>query len=504
MSDSNNLLAWPTCTGYVTVRPLTAKSPRKVWLMRRDSDQSYMVLKLSSNAESICSLRQKQVESARKYVIDFYGTLSTQLGEGILMEYCPGGSLAQLLEERSAFSLGECITALAPIAQTLAVLHSSGQIHGDVSASNVLLTADGMPKLGDFQEARTGIDQTPGSGTPGFMAPEVSACEPEGRLGEQDVYSLGACLWFLLEGTAPPEPNMRPPVTVIFPAVPILIHELLLDSLHQDPLQRPTAEQFARTLFAAAQAEPINWEQCTPVDSTHLMATIHPGDSSNRLRRKRPVERKVQKIQNDGGTPVWRMHDLRRTPGRAKVYLAVVGGVALIGASFLGVNLMGEHAQSEKKALSQAQEQPEPCRIQDGAVVPACAFSAETVIASFIKLSHERDVALDTENSKALSAIYPPASEQLQRDRQTLERLDSLELKINGLSTRLEDISVTARARPDTVILSATSTQEAYDYVDSENSVIHQVARGTREHIEVELKLIEGKWKIGKVISRSA
>jgi len=100
-----------------------------------------MVLKISSEAERICSLRQKQVESARKYVVDFYGTLTTQLGGGILMEYCPGGSLAQLLAERRPFSLGECVTALAPIAQTLSALHASGQVHGDVSVSNVLLTA---------------------------------------------------------------------------------------------------------------------------------------------------------------------------------------------------------------------------------------------------------------------------------------------------------------------------------------------------------------------------
>ncbi|PRA06353.1 hypothetical protein CQ019_02865 [Arthrobacter sp. MYb229] len=504
MNDSNNLLAWPTSPGYVTVRPLKAKSPCKVWLMRRDSDQSYMVLKLSSNAESICSLRQKQVESARKYVIDFYGTLSTQLGEGILMEYCPGGSLAQLLEERAPFSLGECVTALAPVAQTLAALHSTGQVHGDVSAGNVLLTADGMPKLGDFQESRTGIDQTPGSGTPGFMAPEVSAREPEGRLGEQDVYSLGACLWFLLEGTAPPEPNMRPPVTVIFPSVPTLVHELLLDSLHQDPVQRPTAEQFARTLFAAAQAEAITWEQCTPVESTHLMATVHPSEVRGRRRRRRSRRPQAEKGQKDYAAPEWRMHELRRTPGRAKVYLAVAGGVALVGVSFLGVNLVGERGQSESGTLSQTQERREPCRILDGAVVPACAFSAETVIASFIKLSRERDAALESEDLKALSAIYPPASEQFQRDQQTLERLDSLKLGINGLATRLEDISVTARAQPDTVILRATSTQEAYDYVDSANRVVHQVARGTRERIEVELKLIEGNWKIGKVLSREA
>lgn len=503
MSDSNNLLAWPTCPGYVTVRPLNAKSPCKVWLMRRDSDQSYMVLKISSEAERICSLRQKQVESARKYVVDFYGTLTTQLGAGILMEYCPGGSLAQLLEERAPFSLGECVTALAPIAQTLSALHASGQVHGDVSASNVLLTAEGMPKLGDFQEARIASDQSVGSGTPGFMAPEVAACQIESRVGEQDVYSLGACLWFLLEGTAPPEPGQRPPITVIFPQIPTLIHELMLDSLHLDPRQRPTAEQFARTLFAAAQAEPIDWQHCTPTDSTHLMATVHPEVKSKHARVKL---RKVKgpKKPSSAAQSHWQEHELHQTPGRSKVYLTVVGGISLIVVSILGVNLMGDQRNSTKAENTEPAVPVEDCRIQDAAVVPACAFSADVVIANFLKLSGERDAALEAKNIKALARIYPPASEQLERDKQMLDSLAELELGLSGLNTTLEDISIMARAHPDTVILSATSTQEAYDYINAKDQVVHRAASGAHERIQMELKLVEGQWKIGKLLGRGA
>lgn len=502
MNESSNLMAWPTCPGYVTVRPLNDLSDCKIWLMRRDSDQNYMVLKLCGDAENICSLRQTQVEATRKYVVDFYGTISTQLGDGLLMEYCPGGSLAQLLVERPPFTLGESITALAPIAQTLAALHLSGQRHGDVSASNILLTAHGMPKLGDFQDSAPSFSEGSGAGTPGFMAPEVCLGSSEQQLGEQDVYSLGACLWFLLDGKAPPDPSSRPPVRMIFPDVPELIHELLLDSLHEDPTRRPTAGEFARTLFASAQAQAINWAHCTPEISTHLMATIHPAPQHRSRRQRRKLTPNVAAPYARSAESEWHVPKLKHTPGRNRVMAASGVGAALLALSVLGVNAMGGTLPAFGEKNQAPQIEPSSCKIQDGGNEPGCAWNADVVIANFIRLSEARDKAMRNQNLKALAKIYPADSEQLSRDQQTMDKLKDLGLRLEGLNTHLAEIAIIARGKPDTVVLAALSTQGAYAYVDAGDRVVHEVAQGNEERIEVELKLVEGQWKIGKVISR--
>lgn len=191
MDESTNVLAWPTCPGYMTVKPLSTKSPCKVWLIRRESDQQYMVLKLSLTMENVASQRLHNVNAARKYVVDSYGMLSTQLGDGLLMEYCPGGSLAALMARRSNFTLAECVTALAPIAQAIAGLHAAGMRHGDISPSNIMLTAQGMPKIIDFQEASLSQDAAEVAGTPGFIAPETFTGAGEEELGARDVFALG-------------------------------------------------------------------------------------------------------------------------------------------------------------------------------------------------------------------------------------------------------------------------------------------------------------------------
>ena len=505
MDESTNVLAWPTCPGYMTVKPLNAKSPCKVWLIRRESDQQYMVLKLSLTMENVAAQRLNTVNAPRKYVVDFYGMLNTQLGDGLLMEYCPGGSLAALVAQRSTFTLAECVTALAPIAQAIAGLHAAGMRHGDISPSNIMLTAQGMPKIIDFQEASLGQDTAEIAGTPGFMAPEVLAGAAEDELGAQDVFSLGSCLWYLLDGEPPAEPHHRPPVRVQFPGVPEIIQELLADSLDENPRHRPTADQFARTLFSSTPAEPIHWEGFIDTDSNQLMDTIHPELGARAKRRRAASRRKPgSAIPVDvGKDESWHGKHLRRTPGGAKIVGALaICGIA-IAASLLGVKYLLPGHPPDPAAQAAETGGAEGCRILDVGKVPACAFEADTVIASFLALSAARDQAMNSGDSSALGKIYVADSEQLQRDRETLDSMRQLNLRFKGLETTLEDISIQARGAADTVILQARSRHSSYTYVDDAGTLRHQVAAGDPERIQVEIELVDGRWLLGPVLSRS-
>ncbi|MFJ2621415.1 protein kinase [Glutamicibacter sp. NPDC087344] len=443
--------------------------------------------------------------TARKYVVDIYGLLTTQLGEGLLMEYCPGGSIAELVTQRSAFELGECVTALAPIAQTIAGLHLEGLRHGDISPSNILLTAQGMPKIIDFQESSLGQDVPATAGTPGFVDPLALQGGEEEVFGSQDVYALGSCLWYLLDGEPPDEAHFRPPVRVQFPLVPQIIQELLAQSLDQDPRLRPTADQFARTLFSSTPAQPIRWEGFIDPDGNQLMDTIHPELERRSARRGR--ERlaadsrkrcRQSKIDSD-----WHGHLLRRTPGGAKIVITLAAGALVMAASFFGVKylLPGPNADPAAQAAPPVNEAG--CRILDVGEVPACAFEADTVIASFLELSAQRDRAMNESDARALAKIYVEGSDQLLRDRQTLATMSELNLRFKGLATSMENISVQARGAANTVVLNAYSTQSAYSYVDSAGAIRHQVAAGEGEWIRVEVELVDGQWRLGLVHSRT-
>ena len=92
---------------------------------------------------------------------------------------------------------------------------NKGVLHRDVKPANVLLTAEGIPKLADFNISFSEEVQgsSPGAsfgGSLNYMSPEqLRACHPSlgGKVDDldrrSDLYSLGIVLWELLTGSKP-------------------------------------------------------------------------------------------------------------------------------------------------------------------------------------------------------------------------------------------------------------------------------------------------------------
>lgn len=103
----------------------------------------------------------------------------------------------------------------ARLARGLDYAHRQGILHRDIKPANVLLTADGAPKLADFNISFSAkLDgATPAAyfgGSLIYMSPEqLEACNPaharkaDSLDGRSDLYSLGVLLWELLTGDRP-------------------------------------------------------------------------------------------------------------------------------------------------------------------------------------------------------------------------------------------------------------------------------------------------------------
>ena len=124
----------------------------------------------------------------------------------------PGGSeakrtLAALSFERALAWWG------ARMAEALHHAHERGVLHRDVKPSNVLVTADGMPMLLDFNLAQGPLAERPDDapaavgGTLAYMAPEHLEALAEGMADDvdalADVYALGVVLFEALAGSRP-------------------------------------------------------------------------------------------------------------------------------------------------------------------------------------------------------------------------------------------------------------------------------------------------------------
>ncbi len=156
----------------------------------------------------------------------------------IIMEWV-GPSLAQRLAEGSVAATN--VRAIAKsLLLGLGAIHDAGYVHGDISPANLLLDDDAQLKIADFGTMvpctiRPNDLDIAKAGTPGFIAPEVSADAT--MQFSADLYAAGRVLKMLVEHCSSDDDAIEP-----------------LDFLAQrlsapDPCQRPPSAVAALALI---------------------------------------------------------------------------------------------------------------------------------------------------------------------------------------------------------------------------------------------------------------
>ena len=191
----------------------------------------------------------------------------------IAMEYVPGRTLRQLLNERGRLGAREALEIMSGVLTGLAAAHEAGFAHRDVKPENVLLTTSGAVKVADFGLARSvaGAVQTKGGmiiGTAAYLAPEqVSGGTSDART---DVYAAGVMLFELLTGTQPHAGEsplavaykhvneVVPAPSSILPGLSTAVDALVAMATSRDPDLRPAnAGQFLRAITEVREGQPL-------------------------------------------------------------------------------------------------------------------------------------------------------------------------------------------------------------------------------------------------------
>jgi eukaryotic-like serine/threonine-protein kinase len=150
-------------------------------------------------------------------------------------------------------SIRDAARLVEQLAETVGYLHRQGVVHGNLKPSNVLLGADGIPRLADFR--LTGglfFGSSPEEGDSGcsYLAPELADDRAREARPNTDIYGLGLILYELLTGRPPfsgatarealeqvrtrdPEPPSR-----LNPQVPPRLDTVCLRCLRKNPWRR--------------------------------------------------------------------------------------------------------------------------------------------------------------------------------------------------------------------------------------------------------------------------
>ena len=203
----------------------------------------------------------------------------------IVMECLPGRTLADEMAEGPMAGPRARSVALQVLG-ALDAAHRAGVIHRDVKPGNILLTADGTAKVGDFGIAKTteGLDHTATGmivGTPSYLAPERITGSP--ATARSDLYAVGVVLYEALAGARPFAD--RPPLALVAAVqheVPRPLGELVpgvdpaLVAAAERAMAKDPAARFdsASSMAAAIRAERV--EVVQPTGVTRIGAAPEP------------------------------------------------------------------------------------------------------------------------------------------------------------------------------------------------------------------------------------
>ena len=240
-------------SGY-KVQEVVSRGASAVLLKVTDSDGATWALKFVPGAtKSDREFLAREVQNLKKLdsprVSKFKELIEDEAGSGIVMEFVPGQTLAQMKADLPLRGLLFRSFAMA-VLDAVKVIHSAGLVHRDLKPENVVFGEEGV-KVVDFgisMDADSAYGEE--SGTPTWVSPEQAQGEP--ATTASDIFNLGLLLAFASTGVHPF--GTGAPDAVLYrlinkapnlDAVPSALREPVEAALEKDPKKRPDLETLA-------------------------------------------------------------------------------------------------------------------------------------------------------------------------------------------------------------------------------------------------------------------
>lgn len=193
------------------------RATQQTFAMKRLSKDFYARMQMTDKASR--EIQTLNLAQENPFVVKLVQAIESAAEWAMVMEYCPGGDLQQLLltEGSPGLPLQRTLRISAEVALALEHLHTRGIVFRDLKLENVVLDHDGFAKLTDFGLAkqykggRNAVAEAEANagayavftktfcGSYGYAAPEVNPRRQEHGFAA-DLYAYGVLLVMMLTG----------------------------------------------------------------------------------------------------------------------------------------------------------------------------------------------------------------------------------------------------------------------------------------------------------------
>eukprot|EP00930_Biecheleria_cincta_P042696 TRINITY_DN29385_c0_g1_i1.p1 TRINITY_DN29385_c0_g1~~TRINITY_DN29385_c0_g1_i1.p1 ORF type:complete len:844 (-),score=122.52 TRINITY_DN29385_c0_g1_i1:270-2543(-) len=205
------------CGKFGKVFQVRNRATQQTFAMKRLSKDFYARMQMTDKASR--EIQTLNLAQENPFVVKLVHAIESVGEWAMVMEYCPGGDLQQLLltEGCPGLPLQRTLRISAEVALALEHLHTRGIVFRDLKLENVVLDHDGFAKLTDFglakqykggRDAVAEAEANAGAytaftktfcGSYGYAAPEVNPRRQEHGFAA-DLYAYGVLLVMMLTG----------------------------------------------------------------------------------------------------------------------------------------------------------------------------------------------------------------------------------------------------------------------------------------------------------------
>jgi serine/threonine protein kinase len=250
---------------YPVVREIGSGATSRVYLARDTFAERDVAVKVFLFSDQVDPQTERMMHKAflaeaslagklnHPHIVDIFDAVAEPDHSYLVMEYVTGATLEAHSDVSTLLPLNKVVEIIFKCIRALEYAFQHGVIHRDIKPGNIMLSADGETKVGDFgasfqQRHGSETTQISGIGSPAYMSPEQIRMETLNH--QTDIYSLGVVMYRLLTGRLPFDASSQAGLTyailntqparpiMLRPDLPPLLDEIVMKAIRREPGER--------------------------------------------------------------------------------------------------------------------------------------------------------------------------------------------------------------------------------------------------------------------------